>query len=178
MLFDSWQGLGRVLLLGVLAYPTLVLLLRVSGNRTLSKLNAFDMVITVALGSTLATVLVNRGVAFVEGITAFALLIGLQFAATWWSVRSPAFRRLVKSEPVLLVHRGEPLRGSMRRARVLESEIASALRAEGVADLQSVEAVVLESDGSLSVVQGRGRALRDVEPKSTRDRGDWEAKVS
>lgn len=62
----------------------------------------------------------------------------------------------------------------MRRARVLESEIMSALRAEGHADIESIEAVVLESDGSLSVVQGRGRALRDVEPKSLRDRGEWE----
>ena len=163
-----------MLVLGLLAYPALVLLLRVSGNRTLSKLNAFDMVITVALGSTLATVLVNRSVALVEGVAALALLIGLQFGATWWSVRSSTFSKLVKSEPVLLVHRGELLRRSMRRARVLESEIMSALRAEGHADIGSIEAVVLESDGSLSVVQGRGRALRDVEPKSLRDRGEWE----
>jgi uncharacterized membrane protein YcaP (DUF421 family) len=46
MLFDSWAGLGRVLLVGTLAYAALVLLLRVSGKRTLTKLNAFDLVVT------------------------------------------------------------------------------------------------------------------------------------
>ena len=56
MLFDSWAGLGRTLLVGPLAYVALVLLLRISGKRTLTKLNAFDLVVTVALGSTLATV--------------------------------------------------------------------------------------------------------------------------
>lgn len=52
MFFDGWQGLARVLLVGALAYLTLVLLLRIAGKRTLSKMNAFDLVANVALGST------------------------------------------------------------------------------------------------------------------------------
>jgi hypothetical protein len=93
MLFDSWAGLGRVLLVGTLAYAALVLLLRVSGKRTLTKLNAFDLVVTVALGSTLATVLLSKSVALAEGVLALALLIGLQYAIAWLSVRSPASSR-------------------------------------------------------------------------------------
>jgi uncharacterized membrane protein YcaP (DUF421 family) len=53
--------LGRVLLAGVLAYAALVLLLRTSGKRTLSKMNAFDLVVTVALGSLLGSVLLFQG---------------------------------------------------------------------------------------------------------------------
>lgn len=67
MFFDGWTGLLRVLVVGTLAYAALVLLLRVSGKRTLSKMNAFDLVVTVALGSTLATVLLSRDVALAEG---------------------------------------------------------------------------------------------------------------
>ena len=51
MFFDSWFGLLRVLVVGALAYAALILFLRVSGKRTLTKLNAFDLVVTVALGS-------------------------------------------------------------------------------------------------------------------------------
>ncbi len=43
MFFDSWAGLLRVLVVGPLAYAALVLLLRVTGKRTLSKMNAFDL---------------------------------------------------------------------------------------------------------------------------------------
>ena len=50
--FDNWETLFRTLIIGVLAYVSLVILLRISGRRTLSKMNAFDMVVTVALGST------------------------------------------------------------------------------------------------------------------------------
>ena len=84
----------------------LLLLLRVSGKRTLTKMNAFDLVVTVALGSTLATVLLTKSVALAEGLTAFMLLIFLQFVLTWLSVRSRAVSRLVKSEPTLLVYQG------------------------------------------------------------------------
>ena len=84
----------------------LLLLLRVSGKRTLTKMNAFDLVVTVALGSTLATVMLTKSVALAEGLTAFVLLIFLQFVLTWLFVRSQAASRLVKSEPTLLVYQG------------------------------------------------------------------------
>ena len=82
MFFDSWLGLLRVGVVGSLAYLALVLLLRVSGKRTLSKMNAFDFVVTVALGSTLATVLLSKDVALAEGVVAFTLLIGAQYLIT------------------------------------------------------------------------------------------------
>jgi uncharacterized membrane protein YcaP (DUF421 family) len=97
MFFDTWWGLARIIVVGVLAYAALVLLLRVSGKRTLSKMNAFDLIVTVALGSTLATVLLSKDVSLAEGALAFALLIGLQFTVTWLSVRSLAVRRVVKA---------------------------------------------------------------------------------
>lgn len=153
MFFDDWHGLVRVLLVGVSAYVALVLMLRVSGPRTLSKLNAFDLVVTVALGSTLATVLLSKDVSLTEGLLAFAVLIGLQYAVTWTSVRSSRFSRLVKSEPVLLVHQGRLLPGTLRRARVVEAEVRATLRDQGFARLEEVEAVVLETDGSLSVLR-------------------------
>jgi uncharacterized membrane protein YcaP (DUF421 family) len=53
--FDGWVKLGRSLVLAVLACGALVFLLRVSGKRTPSKMNVFDFVFVVALGSTLAT---------------------------------------------------------------------------------------------------------------------------
>lgn len=153
MFFQGWTGLGRVLVVGVLAYAALVLLLRVSGKRTLSKMNAFDFVVTVALGSTLATVLLSKSVALLEGILAFALLIGLQLAITWLSVRSERFQGLIKAQPTLLLHQGRFLHDALRRERVSEEEVRAALRSQGVAALEEVGAVVLETDGSFSVLQ-------------------------
>ncbi len=152
MLFDSWAVLGRTLVVGTLAYMALVLLLRISGKRTLTKLNAFDLVVTVALGSTLATVLLSRDVALAEGILALGLLIFLQFVITWSSYRWPAFQRVIKAEPRLLLHRGRFLEDAMRTERITREEILAALRAAGVPDASRVAAAVLETDGSISIV--------------------------
>jgi len=99
MFFNNWADLGRVLIVGVLAYLGLIVLLRLSGKRTLAKMNAFDFVVTVALGSTLATVLLSKDVALAEGLVAFATLVALQFIIAWLSVRSETVSRFVKSEP-------------------------------------------------------------------------------
>ena len=152
MFFDGSTDLIRVLIVGSLAYIGLVAFLRVSGKRTLAKMNAFDLVVTVALGSTLATVLLNSDVSLSEGLLAFVLLCSLQYAVAWLSVRSRGFREIIKSEPALLLRNGEYLRGAMRRERVTEDEIRAAVRASGHSDPLQVAAVVLETDGSFSVV--------------------------
>lgn len=151
--FSGWDSLLRILVVGVLAYVVLVAFLRLSGKRTLSKMNAFDLVVTVALGSTLATVLLNKDVALAEGALAFALLIGLQFAVTWSSVRARWIRLLVTGEPRMLLYRGECLPAALRSARVTQDEVRAAVRAAGLPALRDAEAVVLETDGSFSVVR-------------------------
>lgn len=151
MLFQGWDGLSRTLIVGILAYVGLVLFLRISGKRTLAKLNAFDLVVTVALGSTLSAILLQESVALAEGLLAFAVLIGLQYLVTFTSVRVPGFARAVRSEPTLIARDGSVLTEAARRQRITAEEIDSAVRASGGGSVADVRQVVLESDGTLSV---------------------------
>lgn len=153
MFFSDWFGLVRVVIVGVLAYAGLLLTLRISGKRTLSKMNAFDLIVTVALGSTLATVLLSKDVPLSEGITAFVLLIGLQYLITWLSVRSRRFEDLVKAEPSLLFFHGEFQMKMMRRQRITQSEVRAAAREQGIPAMESVVAVVLETNGKIAVLK-------------------------
>ncbi len=155
MFFSNWFGLFRVVIVGTLAYAILVLLLRISGKRTLSKMSAFDLVVTVALGSTLATVLLSKDVVLAEGALAFILLVSLQYVIAWLSVRSRRIERLVKAEPTLLFFKGDFLHEAMRHERVTDAEVCAAVRAQGLPNLKSVGAVVLETDGSMTVLQNQ-----------------------
>ena len=152
MFFSEWFGLLRVLVVGVCAYAALVFMLRVSGKRTLSKMNAFDFIVTVALGSTLASVLLSKDVPLAEGLLALALLIVLQWIVAWLSVRSRGWRKLIKSEPRLLALRGELNEAALRSERISAEEVHAALRKAGIASLAEVEAVILETDGTVSVL--------------------------
>ena len=163
MFFNDWSSLVRVVLVGILAYVGLVLMLRISGKRTLSKMNAFDLIVTVALGSTLATVLLSQDVALADRITAFALLIALQYLITWSSVRWPFIEKLVKAEPSLLFFEGKFLEKTLRQQRVTHAEIHAAVRAQSIPRLEDVAAVVQETDGSMTVLKkADGKALTSL----------------
>lgn len=166
MWFDSWSQIVRVLAVGGAAYLTLLVLLRVSGKRTLAKLNAFDLVVTVALGSTLATILLSSDVSWSEGVTALALLAALQFAVAWTTTKLPGGRSVVTARPTLVFADGAPLAEALAGQRMTMSELRQAVRASGSGDLGAVAAVVLETDGSLSVIpaekRGDGSALEGV----------------
>jgi len=159
---------------GTFAYVALVAILRISGKRTLTKLNAFDLVVTVALGSTLATILLNTTVSWSEGASALILLAALQFAVAWSTVRLRRARSVLTARPTLLLRDGTPRYDALRQQRVALDELRQAVRGVGTGDLHAVAAVVLETDGTLSVITtsqlGDGSALEGVQGTSLKQR--------
>lgn len=150
--FDSWESLIRTFLITLMSYVLLIVLLRSSGKRTLSKMNAFDFIVTIALGSTLATVMLSKDVALADGALAFFLLISLQYLISYLSARNKTISNLIKSTPTLLVYKGQMLQEMLLRERIAEDEIHAIIREKGRASLAEVDAVVLETDGSLTVI--------------------------
>lgn len=147
----------QILLKGALAYTALLIILRISGKRTLSKMNAFDLVVTIAIGSTLSTVILDKQISLAEGVAALALLVLLQYVITWISVRWEFFQALVKAKPTGLVMDGLVQEEKLKRERVSTEELHAALRRHGYT-LENVAFVVLETDGSFSVM-GRDAGL-------------------
>ena len=172
MWFDSWSDLLRIAVVGTAAYVTVVVVLRVAGKRALAKLNAFDLVVTVALGSTLATILLSSDISWSEGALALVVLAVLQLAVTWTSSRRPRLRSALTSGPTLVLRDGEPLPAAMREQRLTMDELRQAVRGTGTGSLTEVAAIVLESDGTLSVIPadkvGDGSALTGLDGPSSR----------
>ncbi len=169
MIFDTWDGVFRVLLMGAAAYIALIGILRLSGKRTLAKMSAFDLVVTVALGSTLATILLSPDVALLEGMTALLTLVALQYAIAALSVRWRFAERLAKSDPRALLTNGVIDAEALKRERVTQGEVLCAIRSHGFGDIADIAAVVLETDGSFSVVSRDRAGARSALP-STRSR--------
>lgn len=156
MFFSDSSSVIRILVVGTLSYIAVLLVLRVSGKRTLSKMNSFDFIVTIALGSVLANIITSQDVALLDGILSFSLLVALQFIASWLSVRSDFFNSLVKSSPKLLYYKGRFDETAMKKERVPKIEILQAVRSDGDASIEDVLAVVLETDGSFSIIKKDG----------------------
>ena len=165
--------IGRIVATGAAVYVGLVILLRLSGKRTLTKWNAFDFIVTISLGSTLATALLSKDISVAEGLAGLAVLVVVQFVVTWIQVRWSWFDELIKSRPTVLVLEGDMLEDAMRRERVSHAEVWAAVRGSGIARVEEVGAVVLESDGELSVIpkwdHPSPSALSDLEHELRRE---------
>lgn len=164
MLFETWSQVGFVGIATAVTYAALLVVLRVSGKRTLSKLNAFDLVVTIAFGSMLASAAVSLSVPVLDAVVGIAVLAGLQVVVALGSRQWGSWRRLVTSEPTLVLWHGELLVDRLAHERVRVDDIAQAVRTSGAGSFGGVAAVVLETDGSLSVIAdlGDGSALTDV----------------
>lgn len=146
-------GVLKLITICVVSYISIVLVLRISGKRTLSKMNAFDFIITVALGSVLATTIVSYQDSFWNGILTFVTLVVLQYVATWLSVRFKFARTILKSRPSLLYFEGDFDEEALIKERITKGELKQAIRTSGFISFEQVAAIVLESDGTLSVME-------------------------
>jgi uncharacterized membrane protein YcaP (DUF421 family) len=164
--FAGWRSLARIIVVGVPAYLLLLALLHFAGKHSLAKTNAYGLVVTVALGSALASAVLTKEVTLADGVVAIGLLLGLQYLLSLLVSRWSWAKGFFTQSPVLLVRNGHFLRDTLKRERVTESEVLSAIRQRGIDSVEEVGAVVLETDGSFSVIRVVGpspSALSDVE---------------
>lgn len=154
MAMTGWDEVARTAVSASGTYVLVVLLMRVSGKRTLSQLSIFDFVVTVALGSMFASMALGDGPTLAQGVTAIGMvgvLQGIVAIGTRW----PVLARLITSEPALLILDGQLLEDVTARNRVGRAAIEQAARSAGHADATQVHAVVLETNGSFSVIGSR-----------------------
>jgi uncharacterized membrane protein YcaP (DUF421 family) len=151
LFFESWYNVGRTVALSIIGFAALITVLRLSGKRTLSKLNVFDFVFVVAVGSVFASTIVSKDVTLVEGFSALVTLVLIQVVLAEVAARWPLAARVINGEPTLLLSHGKFIERALKKQRVTEEEIRAAIRAKGVNRVEDVDAVVLENDGTLSV---------------------------
>jgi uncharacterized membrane protein YcaP (DUF421 family) len=150
--FDGWAPLGRIALLATLVYVVLVAILRVMGPRALAKMSAYDLIVTVALGSLVASIPLQKTVTLADGFVAIGVYLALQRITSMVLTRSRKTAHFVEGRATLIMWDGQLLHDRMLRVAVTVPEVHAAVRSAGIVSLAEVLAVVLERDGSWSVI--------------------------
>lgn len=152
--FESWSELGRIGASALVLYAFMIIAVRLVGKRSTSQMNNFDWVVTVAVGSILASGILLRDVTIADAVFAVGILFGAQYLVTWAASRWRPVSRIVRARPRLLLRHGECLEEALKEERVTKEELQAAVRGAGIRDLSDVAWVVLETDASLSVIPG------------------------
>jgi uncharacterized membrane protein YcaP (DUF421 family) len=161
MFFDSWADIGRVIAASATMFVLIVVLLRVVGQKALAKMSGYDVVVTVTLGSIVASVAVTKGITVTEGLAALATLLALQETMRWFQARYLAAHHLVREPPRVMLWEGKLLEERLRASSVSADEVRAAVRRQGLRSLEDAQIVVLENDGQWSVIPRSARVGDD-----------------
>lgn len=152
-LTTSWSNFWHISLSAVGILAAVVLLIRLNGLRSLSKMSSFDFAVTVAVGSIVATTLMSDSSSLLDGAIGVAALLLSQRAVSYARVKANA-SVLVDNQPIVLMVGEHMIDEALQRTRVTRDDIRGKLREANVIDLSEVHAVVLESTGDISVLHG------------------------
>ncbi len=144
-------------------YAVLIVLVRLVGLRSFSKMSSFDFAMTVAVGSVLASTIVAPTPALPQAAVALASLFGVQLVIASLRKRTRWAERLVDNEPLIIMVGDQILHDNLRQARVTENDLWAKLREANVLDPVQVRAVVVETTGDISVLHGDPDG-RDLHP--------------
>ena len=152
---DILDLVARGLVLAFIGLAWVVLLVRINGLRSLSKMTSFDFIMTVALGSLLAGASqADSWQKFAQPLVAMVGLFFAQFAAARLRKSSDTVEEVVQNTPVFLMRDGKFCEAAMDSTRTAKSDVLAKLREANAIDLSQVRAVVLETTGDVSVLHG------------------------
>ncbi|WP_405250454.1 DUF421 domain-containing protein [Dokdonia sp. Asnod3-C12] len=152
----SMPIIGKVLISIIAIFTVMIIITRISGLRTFAKMSSFDFASTIAVGSVLASIILNPDQSLLKGGIALAGIIAFQTLFALLVRKSTFFKNLATNDPLLLMKDGKILYKNLEKSNVGEGDLIAKLREANVLDYSEVRAVVLESTGDMSVLHDDG----------------------
>lgn len=161
LIFNDWQTIIRIALSGVVIYFLLIIFINLYGKRSISNLSMHDYVVTIAMGSIVATTIISKDASILDGLVGILILLSLQFLVTFLSRNDSRFFRVMNSAPKVLFLEGEFIEKNMKSNRFTRDEIYSVIREQGQTTSDQIYAVVIESNGALSVIKSATKEYKE-----------------
>lgn len=158
-LFELSMPWWEFCLRAVVVYALLLVLVRLTGKRTVGQFTPFDMILLVLLGSTVQNSLLGDDTSLLGGLILAVTLVALNWCVGFLSARSSKIDSLVEGEPVLLARDGRIFHKVLKREEISPRDFDEALRSHGLLDATKVRCAFLETDGTISIIKsGPGNA--------------------
>ncbi|GAA4477393.1 DUF421 domain-containing protein [Enteractinococcus fodinae] len=134
-------------------YLLILLIMRISGKRTMAQVTIFDFILLLIIGEAVAEALVGEDPSLTAAALIVTTLVLLDRVSDYLGWRVPRLKRILESAPVVLVEDGRPLRDTMNRERISDDDILSSAReTQGLESMDQIKWAVLETSGTISIV--------------------------
>lgn len=152
-MFELSMPWWEFVLRAVVVYMAILVMVRMSGKRTVGQFTPFDMILLVLLGTAVQNSLIGKDISLVGGLILAVTLIGLNYLVALVTSRSKRADRLIEGVPVVLARDGRRFERALKRELVSPADFDEAMRQSGCADIAKVKLALLETNGQITIIQ-------------------------
>lgn len=152
-LFVPGVSIAEKIMRPLLVYGFLVILLRLSGQRSLAQMNPFDLVVLLTLSNTVQNAIIGNDNSLLGGIIGGTTLVLANLLVVHFLYHHKVLDQRIQGEPIPLVRDGQPLPENLHRSLLTEDELLAAVHRQGVPSLLECEQVILETSGTITVIR-------------------------
>ena len=147
-------------------YFVLLLLFRITGNRSLAQITVFDFVLLLIISESAQQGITGNDYSIVSAVILISTLAGIDILISLFKQRSSKVDRVIDGLPLILVRQGEVLKDRLEKVRVDEQDILEAARElQGLEGMRQIKYAVLERSGDISIIPWEQPASADGERK-------------
>ncbi len=180
-LFDLAVPWWVFVLRAIVVYAVLMVLIRLSGKRTMGQFTPFDMLLIVLLGNAVQNSLLGKDTSLGGGLLLAVTLVAINWCVAYVTARSRRIEKIVEGVPVVLARDGELFRSVLRRELISEQDFNEVLRQNGELELSDVRVALLETNGKISIVKrdsDGGKPTADLPDDAEPDNPDQPSSAS
>jgi len=155
-IFIPTLSLIEIVIRGTIIYLVLFFFLRLL-RRDTGSIGIADLLVVVLIADAAQNALGSKYESITEGIVLVGTIFFWNYALDWLAYKFPAFQRLVRPKPLLLIENGVLMRRNLQKEMITKEELMSQLREQGIEEITEVKECYLEGDGKISIVAKSGR---------------------
>lgn len=142
-----------IILRTIFFYLLILAIFRLMGKREIGELSILDLVVFIMIGEMAIVAIDNPDRKLLLTVIPMILLMIIQIAMATLSLKSKRFRDIVDGKPTIIINRGKIDEEAMRKQRYNFDDLLTQLREKDIRSIGDVEFAILESSGSLSVIE-------------------------
>jgi uncharacterized membrane protein YcaP (DUF421 family) len=144
----------------VIVYTLFLAALRLSGKRELGQFTIFDLALVLLAANALQPAITGPDASVTAAMIIVVTLFVLNRLVAVGRSRSILLRRILDYSPRKIAEEGRWIPAALDAEGLDGDDLAAALREHGLEAVEEVKLAVLEHDGSISIVQRKGGAIR------------------
>ena len=134
------------------AYLVVLFAMRLIGRRTASQQAPFDMVVLFLFGGMTTTAILGEDRSFTAAMTGIFTVGLMHVLVSWLKLKSVLLERIIDGTPIVVFEDGRWSEDQMRKLRMQEADIRTAMRQQGMIEMEAMRYAIIERDGTISII--------------------------